>query len=126
MSDNDRIRIEIAFDQQVLSVLVPSSRRRARPGPGLGQDPTFSFEADDGRYTILLRRVVYVKRSRARAASASAPPPEPGLRDPGARARTDKDVRGGPPRRRRARRSVFARSSTGRSMATGRRSRSCT
>ena len=27
-----------------------------------GQDSTFSFEADDGRYTILLRRVVYVKR----------------------------------------------------------------
>ena len=27
-----------------------------------GQDSTYSFEADDGRYTILLRRVVYVKR----------------------------------------------------------------
>jgi hypothetical protein len=23
---------------------------------------TFSFEAEDGRYTLLLRRVVYVKR----------------------------------------------------------------
>ena len=27
-----------------------------------GQDSAYSFEADDGRYTILLRRVVYVKR----------------------------------------------------------------
>ena len=63
MSDNDRIRIEIAFDQQVLSVLVPQ-----QPADELdralaaGQDSTFSFDADDGRYTILLRRVVYVKR----------------------------------------------------------------
>jgi len=63
MSDNDRIRIEIAFDQQVLSVLVPQQAAdeldRALAG---GQDSTFSFDADDGRYTILLRRVVYVKR----------------------------------------------------------------
>ena len=63
MTDNDRIRIEIAFDQQVLSVLVPLQTAedlyRALAG---GQDSTLSFEADDGRYTILLRRVVYVKR----------------------------------------------------------------
>ena len=56
MSDNDRIRIEIAFDQQVLSVLVPQHTAedldRALAG---GQDSTLSFEADDGR-------VVYVKR----------------------------------------------------------------
>ena len=63
MSDNDRIRIEIAFDQQVLSVLVPQQAAdeldRSLAG---GQDSTFTFDADDGRYTILLRRVVYVKR----------------------------------------------------------------
>jgi hypothetical protein len=63
MSDNDRIRIEIAFDRQVLSVLVPQMTAddldRALAS---GEDSTFSFEADDGRYSILLRRVVYVKR----------------------------------------------------------------
>ena len=63
MSENDRIRIEIAFDQQVLSVLVPLQAAeeldRALAG---GQDSTFTFDADDGQYTILLRRVVYVKR----------------------------------------------------------------
>jgi hypothetical protein len=63
MSDIERIRIEIAFDQQVLSVLVPQQTAedldRALAG---GADSTYSFEADDGRYTILLRRVVYVKR----------------------------------------------------------------
>jgi hypothetical protein len=63
MSDADRTRIEIAFDQQVLSVLVQQQAAeeldRALAG---GQDATFTFDADDGRYTILLRRVVYVKR----------------------------------------------------------------
>jgi hypothetical protein len=63
MSDNDRIRIEIAFDQQVLSVLVQQQTAddldRALAG---GQASTYSFDADDGRYTILLQRVVYVKR----------------------------------------------------------------
>ena len=64
MADIDRIRIEIAFDgQQVLSVLVPQQTAedldRALAGD---HDSAYSFEADDGRYTVLLRRVVYVKR----------------------------------------------------------------
>jgi hypothetical protein len=64
MSELDRIRIEIALDgQQVLSVLVPQQTAedldRALAGD---HDSTYSFEADDGRYTVLLRRVVYVKR----------------------------------------------------------------
>jgi hypothetical protein len=63
MSDNERIRIEIAFDQQVLSVLVPQmTADDLDRALGAGEDSTFSFEADDGRYSILLRRVVYVKR----------------------------------------------------------------
>jgi hypothetical protein len=64
MSDFERIRIEIAFDgQQVLSVLVPTSTAddldRALAGD---HDSAYSFEADDGRYTISLQRVVFVKR----------------------------------------------------------------
>ncbi len=64
MADSDRIRIEIAFDgQQVLSVLVPQQTaedlERALAGD---HDSSYSFEAEDGRYTILLRRVVFVKR----------------------------------------------------------------
>ena len=63
MSENDRIRIEIAFDRQVLSVLVPQRTAddldRALAGD---HDSSYSFEADDGRYTVLLRRIVYVKR----------------------------------------------------------------
>ena len=64
MAELDRIRIEIALDgQQVVSVLVPQQTAedldRALAGD---HDTAYSFEADDGRYTILLRRVVYVKR----------------------------------------------------------------
>jgi hypothetical protein len=64
MAEIDRIRIEIALDgQQVVSVLVPQQTAedldRALAGD---HDTAYSFEADDGRYTILLRRVVYVKR----------------------------------------------------------------
>jgi hypothetical protein len=64
MTENDRIRIEIAFDgTQVLSVLVPSQTAddldRALSGDHNG---AWSFEADDGRYTVALARIVYVKR----------------------------------------------------------------
>ncbi|HST18369.1 MAG TPA: hypothetical protein VLK36_11920 [Gaiellaceae bacterium] len=60
----ERIRIEIAFaGPQVLSVLVDAGdadefdRVLAN-----GSDGSFTFEAEDGRYTVLLRRVIYVKR----------------------------------------------------------------
>lgn len=64
MAEIDRVRIEIAFDgQQVLSVIVPlqaaEDLERALAGD---HDSSYAFEADDGRYTIHLRRVVYVKR----------------------------------------------------------------
>lgn len=64
MTEADRIRIEIAFDgTQVLSVLVPLQTAedldRALAGD---HDSSYSFEAEDGRYTVALRRIVYVKR----------------------------------------------------------------
>jgi hypothetical protein len=64
MADTERIRIEIAFDgTQVLSVLVPQQTAedldRALAGD---RDSSYSFEADDGRYSVVLKRVVYVKR----------------------------------------------------------------
>ncbi len=64
MTEPDRIRIEIAFDgQQVLSIMVPQQTAedldRALAGD---HDSAYSFEAEDGRYTVMVRRVVYVKR----------------------------------------------------------------
>ncbi len=64
MSEIDRVRIELAFDgQQVLSVVVPLQTAEDLDRALAGDlDSSFSFESDDGRYTIVLRRVVYVKR----------------------------------------------------------------
>ena len=64
MTDNERIRIEIAFDgQQVLSVLVPISTAEDLDRALAGDHASaYSFEADAGRYTISLQRVVFVKR----------------------------------------------------------------
>ncbi len=64
MSESERIRIEVAFDgQQVLSVLVTAQTadefERALAGD---RETAYSFEAEDGMYTVSLRRVVYVKR----------------------------------------------------------------
>ena len=64
MSESERIRVEIAFDgQQVLSLYVPLATAeeidRALSGD---RDGSVSFDADDGLYTLVLKRVVYVKR----------------------------------------------------------------
>ena len=64
MTEPERIRIEVAFDgQQVLSVLVTLATadefERALAGD---PEAAYSFEAEDGSYTVSLRRVVYVKR----------------------------------------------------------------
>jgi hypothetical protein len=64
MPPTEQVRIEIALDgQQVLSVIVPTQTAedldRALAGD---HDSSYSFEADDGRYTVHLRRIVYVKR----------------------------------------------------------------
>ncbi len=64
MNPTERIRIEIALDgQQVLSVLV-SAQTADDLDRALADrhDSAYSFDADDGRYTVLLGRVVYVKR----------------------------------------------------------------
>ena len=64
MATVDRIRIEIAFEgNQVLSVYVPTATAddldRALAG---GEASSIAFEAEDGRYTIAIAKVVYVKR----------------------------------------------------------------
>jgi hypothetical protein len=61
----ETVRIEIAFDgQQALNVVVPTQTAddldRALAGD---HDSSLSFEAEDGRYTVALRRIVFVKRS---------------------------------------------------------------
>src|SRR3982751_2629076 len=59
-----RVRIEIAFDGgQVLAAFVPAEAADdLERALGQGNDAAFALEAEDGRYTVSLRRVVYVKR----------------------------------------------------------------
>ena len=70
MADAERVRIEIAFDGgQIMGAFVTPASADAleqalgaadlRAGSG---DAALSLEAEDGRYTIALQRVVYVKR----------------------------------------------------------------
>jgi hypothetical protein len=59
-----RVRIEIAFDGgQVLAAFVPGATAdELERALGQAGDGSFALDAEDGRYTISLRRVVYVKR----------------------------------------------------------------
>jgi hypothetical protein len=61
---DERVRIEIAFDGgQVLSVLaVPQAAEELERTLDSGSDGAFSLDAEDGLYTVSLRKVVYIKR----------------------------------------------------------------
>lgn len=63
MSANDRIRLEIAFEgNQVLTVYVPTATADDLDSALAGAHDSLSFEAEDGRYTIAVAKVVFVKR----------------------------------------------------------------
>ena len=63
MTDTDRIRIEIAFEgTQVLNVYVPVATADGLDSALAGAHDSLSFEAEDGRYTVSIPKIVYVKR----------------------------------------------------------------
>jgi len=63
MSTADRIRIELAFEgPQVLTVYVPIATADELDAALAAGDESLSFEAEDGRYTVAVKRVLYVKR----------------------------------------------------------------
>jgi small-conductance mechanosensitive channel len=63
MSADDRVRLEIAFEgSQVLNVYVPVSTAEDIDRALAGAHDSLSFEAEDGRYTINVPKVVFVKR----------------------------------------------------------------
>ena len=63
MPDADRVRIEVGFDGgQVMSAFVEAETADALErslDSGVG---TFQIEAENGKYTLSLARIVYVKR----------------------------------------------------------------
>ena len=58
----ERVRIEIGFDGgQALTVVVEENAADDLQR-GVGGDGSISLEAEDGRYTVALRRVTYLRR----------------------------------------------------------------
>jgi hypothetical protein len=65
LAEQDRIRVEIGFDGgQVMSAHVQTSvaDELEQSLDSGGSSGTVQIEAEDGRYTIPLTRIVYVKR----------------------------------------------------------------
>ena len=64
MAAEERVRIEIAFDGgQIMGAHVTlSAADELERALGEGGDGSVALDAEDGRYTVVLRRVVYVKR----------------------------------------------------------------
>ena len=64
MPDTQRVRIEIGFEGgQVMSAYVETGTAdELEKSLGAGADGSFQVEAEDGRYTVALARIVYVKR----------------------------------------------------------------
>jgi len=63
VAESDRVWPEIAFEGgQALRVTVPLETAEALDRGLAGDGDSLSFEAEDGRYTVSLRRVVFVKR----------------------------------------------------------------
>ena len=63
MPDRDHVWLEIAFEGgQGVRVEVPAKTAEDLDSALASDGESFSFEADDTRYTVALRKIVYVKR----------------------------------------------------------------
>ena len=63
MAEGERVRIEVGFDGgQVMSAFVDVETADELEKSLTGGVGTFQIEAENGRYTLALARVVYVKR----------------------------------------------------------------
>jgi hypothetical protein len=65
VAENERVRIEIGFEGgQVMSahVDVSAADELERALDSGSRDGAFQIEAEDGRYTLPLARIVYLKR----------------------------------------------------------------
>ncbi len=60
----DRVRIEVGFDsgQVMAAAVAPESADSLEQALASGGEGAFQLDVEDGRYTVVLRRIVYVKR----------------------------------------------------------------
>lgn len=61
---SERIRIEIGFDggQGLAALVTTDEADKLEAALGTGDDGVFTIDAEDGRYAVSLRRIVFVKR----------------------------------------------------------------
>jgi hypothetical protein len=64
MPADDRVRIEVAYEGgQAFTALMPvDAADELERRLAAGEEGVVSIEAEDGRYAVVLRRVVYIKR----------------------------------------------------------------
>jgi hypothetical protein len=63
VADLDRVWLEIAFEGgQALRVFVPLQTAEDLDRGLASEGESLAFEAEDGRYTVALKRIVFVKR----------------------------------------------------------------
>jgi len=63
VAESQRVRIEVGFDgSQIMSAFVETSAADDLESALESGQGTFTLEAEDGRYTLALARIVYVKR----------------------------------------------------------------
>jgi hypothetical protein len=64
VAEGENVRIEIAFDGgQIMGALVsPTSADELERALTAGEEHAIALDASDARYTLALRRIVYVKR----------------------------------------------------------------
>ena len=60
----ERVRIEIGFDsgQGIAALVLLEEADELEKALASSADGTYSIEAEDGHYSVVLRRVVYLKR----------------------------------------------------------------
>jgi hypothetical protein len=60
----DRVRVEIGFDGgQIMGAVVDAETvDRLEQALASGEEGSLGLDVEDGRYTVALRRIVYVKR----------------------------------------------------------------
>ena len=63
----EQVRIEIGFDGGQSLSMVVSPESADELANGVGQDGSVTLEAEDARYVVALRRVVYLRRIRREA-----------------------------------------------------------
>lgn len=76
MAEDDRIRLEIAFEGgQIIGGTVSEAVSKALQDAMAGDGPVFELEAQEGNFLVALGKVVYVKRSsrETRIGFGSAP-----------------------------------------------------